>query len=275
MVLRHAKALCLIASLAGCLGDIAGDTPPQPDMPPQLGQAQDSDSPTSFPTDTSSSGLGNLGRASVVVPSTPLISSARVSASSVCPGASVRVDVTTARAAEVTIDRLPSRSRFMQIMGEPGAVNTIHVVALEPRANNRPNVESTTLSVTIRDCGTAVLAQPELAITQGWSATSPVKFTVKNSEVLGATSYVWDFGDGTNATTTVPAVDHLYALAKLGYYSQFDTSVTAKMPGGSTSTWKSLLITMPQIFALKNKGRHPALLLGGVHQWRQAVDGRL
>ncbi len=181
VVLCYARTLLLVTSLAGCLGEGGGDPAPEPEMPPQLAQAYGPDSPPSFPTGTGQGRLGPLSRASQVAPAVPLISSANVSASSVCPGASVRVEVITARPAEVTIDRLPSRSRYLQIMGEPGAVQTIHVVAIEPRGERRPNVESTALAVTVKDCGAAVLPQPELAITQGWSATGPVKFTVKNS----------------------------------------------------------------------------------------------
>jgi hypothetical protein len=240
--------LLAATGLIGCSGE--PDAPAE--LPPQLAQLpHDEAGAAPFPTQTSSSGLGSLTRASVVTPPTPLITSATVSSNSVCPGASVRVDVATSRDAQVTIDRLPSRQRFMQITGSPGADQLIHVVALEPRANQRPNVEHTTLRVEVRDCGTGLLPYPDLTITQGWDVNSPVKFTVENSLELNATSYDWDFGDGTRETTSVPAVDHYYGLDKLGYHTQFNATVTARMASGATSTWKSLLISMPQWFALQ------------------------
>jgi hypothetical protein len=216
-------AACAQSSEIGALPDDVPDPGPSPSQviaPPEPGEAE-----------------------------LPGVKDVVLSAKSVCPGESVQVDVVPAADGYVfAINGMETDSRTLQLGGAP-STRIIHVDAWP--AGDRSAIESRQLEVTVRgDCAVAgTPATPLLDASPSLVHPREVQLTVRNPGEVAADSYEWDFGDGTpKQVTTVPAINHTYALEALSWQrgsSLFDVTVVAVGDAGSTRASRTIAIHTP------------------------------
>jgi len=183
-------------------------------------------------------GCGNPsggGRADIIV-------AASVDRTQVCSGDSVFVEVNAVHPenptgrVDIIIDGLPGSARYVQFPTVPSNAfvpgpRTITIAASTPEGHT--DLEH--VQVNVVDCGNAnaaatlrVLPNPFHEATADFTVTS----NVPALSFLGGVTYVWDFGDGTGAETSVPYVMHSYAdrLPRDEIYAVFQARLTVRRP---------------------------------------------
>jgi hypothetical protein len=170
-----------------------------------------------------------------------------LSARSVCPGQSLQVDIVPRGEDHAfAIDGMETESRTLQLTGAPGK-RLVHIDAW-PLAD-RSAIQSRDLEVEVRaDCAQSAVA-PVLDVRPSLAQPRKVQLTVRNASAVGAQRYEWDFGDGSPLqVTSVPAVDHLYALESLSWLreaSMFDVTLVARRAQGSVTAVRTIAVHTP------------------------------
>jgi hypothetical protein len=174
-----------------------------------------------------------------------------VSASKVCPGESLTVDIVPAADGySYAIDGMETESRTLQLRGEAGE-RVVHIDAWQ--TGKRESMQTRELWITLRDdCApgpSPAAPYPTLVSEPSWQSPRVVAFTVTNAALLGASSYLWSFGDGSpTVTTMVPAINHEYGAETLSLdqaVSVFDVEVTAQTSRGSRAVQKTIALHLP------------------------------
>jgi hypothetical protein len=168
----------------------------------------------------------------------------------VCVGDSVEVsvDVSPSPNAQtppiVAINGVPGTFRTLQLTGMP-SMRQIRVTA-----SHGGHTEARSVEVEVIDCG--ALVYPVLHANLSREHQTTVHFSVQNHAELGASRYEWDFGDGVQSVTSVPAVTHRYEYELFNFmadHTAFEANVAIQTPAGRVVGRKT--ITLRTLYALK------------------------
>lgn len=184
-----------------------------------------------------------------------LIDHVDLSKTDVCVNEPVTAAVSTV--AEVspvttTIDLQVTDHRTFQFRGLPGP-RYITVIVSGPNGT----LESRTVTINLKDCGTA-FAGAALVVRPSLYDLNSAEFRVLNpDEIQGANrSFVWTFGDGTSATTTVPYAEHSYdaAVGTDEEYDVFDASLRVVRSGHPDIVVPKTVTLWNRYAVIKHKG---------------------
>jgi len=165
---------------------------------------------------------------------TPMITGVTLDKTEVCAGQNIRVDVQTqhpdaiGQPVTVAVNGRWGAPQFVQFAGLPGD-RVLQITAV----TGEKYIDTKELRVKVIACD----AGPEYPVVR--SGPNPyrensVDFTLSAvSASLPAPTYVWDFGDGTSAQTSVPAATHFYgdALARDQLQTTFQVTVRLTRAG--------------------------------------------
>ncbi|MBI2894039.1 MAG: carboxypeptidase regulatory-like domain-containing protein [Deltaproteobacteria bacterium] len=163
-----------------------------------------------------------------------MIVDATLDRTEVCPGEPACVSVSAVHPEGepnevfVSVNGQNGSQQCLQFFGEAGPRRIL------VRAGTiEHHVDSLALSVDVVDCG-ADRVFPRIYVRPNRFHPRTVDFQVANHEAFAGATYVWRFGDGAEAETTVPHAAHAYDLGSLArddLYTVFDTSVTVRRAG--------------------------------------------
>ena len=181
-----------------------------------------------------------------------LIRRVRLSPPEVVVGEPVRVtaDVTDPSAV-VTINNVPARERFLQFAA-PGSPTIVVGASLGQQSEQKGK------KVRVKALADGDVAYPLIQATMDRYQPRTVVFSLA-SGLADVTSYAWDFGDGTTATSEEPWISHDYtgALERDSLTTAFDVTLTANYASGTTRIGRRTIA----VFCLYayNKTRHHLL----------------
>ncbi|MFL6234897.1 MAG: carboxypeptidase-like regulatory domain-containing protein, partial [Thermoanaerobaculia bacterium] len=150
--------------------------------------------------------------------------------SRVCPGEDVVIEAQSDTGGQIWINGVPGARRILELFGPPGP-RRILVTARDTAGVYTHRVRT----VELLDCGPRE-SFPVLVAKPSVFRPHEMELLVDNAAALGlhAADYLWSFGDGTKATTTVPFVTHSYAehLPVDEDLVTFEAEVTVRPPQG-------------------------------------------
>jgi hypothetical protein len=167
-----------------------------------------------------------------------LIQNVELDPSTLCSGESamIRVEASHPEGSDnpvrVSIDGLPGEQRSLQFEGLPGP-RLVNVSA----STDEGYVDGGTWEVEIVDCG-PVRTPARLSVGMNPYQPYVVDFLVANAAEIApeGAQYDWDFGNGLEASTSVPFVSHSYEEALLPdqEYLYFHASVEVQLPDATS-----------------------------------------
>lgn len=176
-----------------------------------------------------------------------MIRSVKFSKSPVCPGESVTATVDAvdpsgdAQAPAVTINGVPGSTLTDQFFGAPGP----RYVAVTARTADG-SLESTLEQLMVASCPNASSPQPALVAEPDLFHPGQVVLSVANANSFddGTAQYKWKFGDGANATTSVPTTNHDFtaSVPLTALNKPFEVSVTVTRSGLADATGTRTLV---------------------------------
>jgi len=185
----------------------------------------------------------------------PLLQSVVCSKFDICQGEELEVTVTARHPTDpagwvnVSINGYPGSHRFIHFMGL-GGPRIINVVA----STAEGFIQSTNLYVNVQtNC--PPLAYHDLSVTGNRFHPFTAEFVVLNAGQLGSagTNLLWDFGDGTIETTTLPHVSHSYESSMDGG-SPYQAFLVTVMDPGQTIRTRYVVTVQDFYYYNKQKG---------------------
>ena len=172
-----------------------------------------------------------------------LIGELKVSNDDICIGEQTEVSLTATEPGATT--------RIMGVVGDHQFVDFAHIpgprmiYATIETADGRADFVS--IPINTRACAETPTSRVALSFRGAGGALNSAEFMVRGYDDKGnyvdvarPASYVWDFGDGTTATTTTPLITHDYSASvdPLKEYNSFNVSVSVTNSQGTMTTKK-------------------------------------
>lgn len=131
----------------------------------------------------------------------------------------------------------------------PGVYRVFFQVCTDLGGRRIGVLASRALDIEVRACNEPAEAVRIEVSQRGQGVYAFTAVVVDEGARAGITDYVWDFGDGTQQTTTAPAAEHTYAVAELGADDvvHFAVTVVGRRAGAEplTGTTAVLVRGMP------------------------------
>lgn len=126
----------------------------------------------------------------------------------------------------------------------PGVYRVFFQVCTDLGGRRIGVLASRALDIEVRACDEPAEAVRIEVSQRGQGVYAFTAVVVDESARAGITDYVWDFGDGTQQTTTAPAAEHTYAVAELGADDvvHFAVTVAARGAGASLTGTAAVLV---------------------------------
>jgi hypothetical protein len=184
-----------------------------------------------------------------------LIDDVTVDKPTVCQNEPVTLTVSassagTGKVPVVSIGGLPGTTRTLQFGGAAGPRRVAVVAGV---AGGPTSVRDVVVNVTDCAAGTVYAA---IGFGPNPFHENTVDLVVRNPTKLGRTApeYIWDFGDGKSATTTVPYVNHDYtaALGRDVEFNPFNVTLTVRESGKPDLVSKKSL-TVANLYAFNKR----------------------